>query len=209
MIVLKQKRNLTKCFYSPQDREKVFQILEAPPGSGKTYTSLLHSIELAKKGYVIIFTFPNKNLLEVNFREAIKLANNDDDDNEQKISIHQHYMEAYIQDSDLLNIFLSGAAIIFTLHVYLFNRGDFFQYSTLFFFTKTFTIKTFVIVDEAHEYFNQFQKDYQISFATVPVMNRRKVVFSLTHITSLKEYLNYEISAPTIDGKIIYQKMKK
>lgn len=95
MIVLKQKRNLTKCFYSPQDREKVFQILEAPPGSGKTYTSLLHSIELAKKGYVIIFTFPNKNLLEVNFREAIKLSNNDDD-NEQKISIHQHYMEAYI-----------------------------------------------------------------------------------------------------------------
>jgi RecG-like helicase len=78
--------------------------VQADPGSGKTYSSMLEALKKAKDGYVVIFAFPTKVLIEENEDLGTSLIEQNKEFDQ--VSLHTHHFHSHISENVLFEIFI-------------------------------------------------------------------------------------------------------
>lgn len=182
--------------FEEKPNEKDIYMISAPPGSGKSYSSLEKAIKIANQGYLCIVTFPNKSLLDANE----KLANKLKDEMKLNVDIFTHSLNSSMEPVELFPIFIKGKAIILTLYAYFNIQGDFFKFSNIYCLFRVFNKKAFLFVDEAHSYLNSCQTQIQITHGSVykKINNTKFTIQRSSQIRNLKDYKTYEISDPIL-----------
>jgi hypothetical protein len=135
--------------------------LQADPGSGKTYASVVEGLQKAKEGYVVIIAFPTKVLIDENFMLAEDLIGQNPSLN--GVDVHVHNFNDQIPETNLFNIFMKGGSLIFTVHNYLKQKDHFFSFTPLFYFMNFFKERTFLVIDEGHIFLNECDSRIKIT----------------------------------------------
>lgn len=190
--------NFQKCNSLPEntlDSNLIF--LTAPPGSGKSYTAILEGLNLAKKGYISIIAFPNKNLMENNLTLAFKIQKENKDYN--SVRIYTHSINDQLELQPMVQMFLMGKALILTVHAYFTPQGDFLKFSDLFCFTRLFSHRTHLFIDEFHQFIQNFEQIIPITHASIQNFENRQIITRSTQIRDVRDFLSYEISPPLIE----------
>jgi hypothetical protein len=177
--------------------EKPLNLIEAPTGCGKTYSAMEKFLNLASDKHICIIAFPTKVLVEENYLLIQKLKN----ENILKyknvnIDILSHHDP--IPENNLLEFFFKGSCIILTLHNYLTPRGDFYEFSSLFYLIRIFKNKIKIFIDEVHVLFESLERSIPITHALINYKNQLTVIESSHKLKTYDGYESYKISHPTI-----------
>lgn len=92
-----------------------------------------------------------------------------------------------------------GGAVILTLHNYYLARGDYFNYSNIYYFTQIFSKRTTLIIDEAHQYLTQFDKIVPITYGYMKTPEIDAVVPNSLYIRKLSDFDKYYITLAILE----------
>jgi hypothetical protein len=176
--------------------EKPINIVQAPTGSGKTYSAMEKFLNLARDKHVCLIVFPTRVLVEENFILIKKLKN--ENILYKDVSIDILTRDDPIPDIRLLNFFFKGSCVILTLHNYLTPRGDFYALSSLFYLIRIFKNKIKIFIDEVHLLFESCEKNIPITHGYINCKNQLTVIDSSHKLKTYDGYESYQVSNPTV-----------